>query len=517
MTSGSPEEREKAYLKDALNLLQSPCPDADVAPRIILLEAFVSTVKGSSTLKRLEKEGLDLGSLEGQLLQVASSVVTSGKRAGKGLLALFIALEALNALDRQVVRQALVGAVPSLLETSDSLLENGMPDGWEIRMFLANHFPEALGSPLRIKMSSAPIEEDDQADSREATASLGKTALLRYADAVVQSADGGAKLGYLEQLLLEESDGQDVLGRLLVIYRLIQHLKGELPCRRPPEGQQTVLTLPGSHPSDSPDRFDLAQAHSALCNRLLRTTTPSHFLLIAKAIHLLLDQNPACMTQWNIELTLSTVSTISAQASTQALVAESPSIYPSLCRLVEMVIKRHRKRLDGHFHILITTLQSLLRLLLSRPPTTPPTLTTTTTTVTNRQQTTTTTTTAHDDDQEKHAKLFSRLLTLICSPTVASVSRSRSQTSGLDSEKDRAKRYAGGFAYLVLMQYVRLQLEFPVSHAVREALEPGMYAVLDVTTPDGMRIMSDGMDASGRVVFREMYKLYQRFGKWSGV
>lgn len=290
------------------------------------------------------------------------------------------------------------------------------------------------------------------------------------------------------------------------------------PVAIPQSDKQTVLTLPGSHPSDSPDRFDLAQAHSALCNRLLRTTTPSHFLLIAKAIHLLLDQNPACMTQWNIELTLSTVSTISAQASTQALIAESPSIYPSLCRLVEMVIKRHRKRLDGHFHILITTLQSLLRLLLSLPQAGPPTLTTTTT-VTNRQETTTTTTTTthDDDDQEKHAKLFSRLLTLICSPTVASVSRSRSQTSGLDSEKDRAKRYAGGFAYLVLMQYVRLQLEFPVPHAVREALEPGMYAVLDVTTPDGMRIMSDGMDASGRVLFREMYKLYQRFGKWSGV
>lgn len=235
MTSGSPEERERAYLKDALTLLQSPCPDADVAPRIVLLEAFVSTVKGSSTLKRLEKDGLDLGNLERQLLQVASSVVTSGKRAGKGLLALFIALEALNALDRQVVRQALVGAVPSLLETSDSLLGNGMPDGWEIRMFLANHFPEALGSPLRIKMSLASIEEDGQADSREATASLGKTALLRYADAVVQSADEDAKLGYLKQLLLEDSDGQDVLGRLLVIYRLIQHLKGEFPSRHPSE------------------------------------------------------------------------------------------------------------------------------------------------------------------------------------------------------------------------------------------------------------------------------------------
>jgi nucleolar pre-ribosomal-associated protein 2 len=74
--------------------------------------------------------------------------------------------------------------------------------------------------------------------------------------------------------------------------------------------------------------------------------------------------------------------------------------------------------------------------------------------------------------------------------------------------------------YLVLMQYVKLQLEVGgggVSHAVREALEPGMYSVMDITTQDGLRIMSDGMDGSGRVVFREMWKMWQRFGKWSGV
>jgi nucleolar pre-ribosomal-associated protein 2 len=209
------------------------------------------------------------------------------------------------------------------------------------------------------------------------------------------------------------------------------------------------------------------------------------------------------MTQWNIELTLSTVSTISAQTPSPLL--SSSSIYPSLNRLVETVIKRHRKRLDGHFHILITALQSLLRLLLSSPQPT--------STLPDPE-----TQTQNETQKEKHAKLFSRLLTLTSEPTVASVSRST--TSGLDSEKDRAKRYAGQYMYLVLMQYVKLQLEVGgggVPHAVREALEPGMYSVMDITTPDGLRIMSDGMDGSGRVVFREMWKLWQRFGKWSGV
>ncbi|KAK3295539.1 Urb2/Npa2 family-domain-containing protein [Chaetomium fimeti] len=515
MTSGSPEEREKTYLKDAISLLQSPCQDSGTAPRLVLLQAFISTVQTSSILKKLEDDGLDLGSLKAQLLQVASPAVTAEKRTGKGLLALLVALEAFNELDRQAVKQALSSAVPSLLEASDSLLENGLQAGWEVRMFVSNHFPEALGSPLKIKMSveSSPSREKDEEETEgsESAATLGKRSLLGYVDAVVQSADEDTKLGYLKELLLEDGEDQDMLGRQLVIYRLIQHLKGSLPVHV----YGTMLTIPGSGPSESPDRFDLAQAHSTLCSRLVRTSTAPHFLLAAKAIHLLLDQNPACMTQWNIELTLSTVSTLSAQPSTQALISDSPRIYPSLCRLVEMVIKRHRKRLDGHFHILITTLQSLLHLLLSRPP--HPTTHHQTEPTTNPS-----TPTSHNHTQqwEAHAKLFTRLLTLLCSPTAASVSRGGSQKpTGLDSERDRAKRYAGQFMPLVLMGYVRLQLRLahPVPHGVREALAPGLYAILDITSPDGLRVLNDGLDGSGRVVFREMYRLYQRFGKWSGV
>ena len=185
------------------------------------------------------------------------------------------------------------------------------------------------------------------------------------------------------------------------------------------------------------------------------------------------------MGQWNIELTLSTVSTICSSTEQAASRAESPVSYRALCGLVEMVIKRHRIRLDGHFHILITALQSLLRRLLSRPC----------------------------DKQEAYAKLFSRLLTLVCQPTDASVSRSQGVNS-LDSEKDRAKRYAAQYMYLVLMQYVKLQLQHIVSHGVRAALEPGMYSILDITMQDGLKLMNDAMDGSGRIIFKELYRQY---------
>ncbi len=502
MTSGSPEEREKGYLKGAASLLQSPCQDSDAAPRIVLLQAFISTVQASPAGKKLEDDGLDLNSLKNQLLQVASSAVTSSKRTGKGQLAFLTALEALSDLDQQVLRQSLSKSVTSLVEASDSLLEDGVQAGWEVRMFVVNQFPEALASPLKIRMSieaaeSATGDEAGEEEGNEPAAKLGKTALLRYVDAVVRSADEDTKLGYLQELLLEDGDDQDALGRGLAIYRLIQHLKGK-PSRHHP--LPFALANPprpsGSRPSDPPSRFDLAQAHTTLCARLQQPTTASHFLLTSKAIRLLLDQNPASMTQWNIELTLSTISSLASHPTSQTLITTSPAIYHSLTQLLEQIIKRHRRRLDGHFHLLLTTLQSLLRLLLSRgaTPTKP----------------------GSTHAWESDARHFSRLLTLICEPTASSVSRAT--TTGLDSERDRAKRYAGQFMYLVVMAYVQLQVAYPaVPHGVREALEGGVYSVLDVTTADGMRILSEGLDGGGRVIFREMVKMYRRFGKWSGV
>lgn len=161
---------------------------------------------------------------------------------------------------------------------------------------------------------------------------------------------------------------------------------------------------------------------------------------------------------------------------------------PWLCRLVETVIKHHRLRLDGHFHILLAALQALLRRVVARP-------------------------------SQAYAKQFTGLMRLICEPTDDATARSHATGGGggLDSEKDEAKRYAGGFMYLVLMQYVKLQFECAVPHEVTETLEPGMYAVLDVTTADGLRIVNDAMDPAGRAMFKLLYSRYQQFGKWSGV
>ncbi|CCC12259.1 unnamed protein product [Sordaria macrospora k-hell] len=501
MYVANPEDREKAYIANALTVLKSECEEAYIAPRLVLLRAFILVAKENEKTKG-EADSLDL-------LSMVKPIITSKKWRGKKLLPLLLALKAIDVLEAKVVKK-FSSAVGTLLKASNWLLEHGYQAGWEVRTFIAKHFREELGAPLKIATDAQPAADDSDEEGNitekpgSVTAAFEKLSVLEYVDVVVNSVDEDAKLGYLKELLLEESETSCASSRLLIVERLIQHISGS----RPPVRE-------ANDPSQG--QFDLAHAHTLLCSRLSQaTTSPAQFIQIAKIVHLLLDKKAQCMTQWNIDSTLSAVSAIASDVLSATMLATTPRTYESLCHLVEIVIKRHRKRLDGHFHILIPALQSLLRRLIS-----------------SASSTSTSPSLLSDSTKEHHAKLLSRLLTLITEPTVASVS-SRSSASNkdqkdhehnhhnqhqpLDSEKDKAKRYAGQHMYLVLMAYVKLQLEFVVPLVVREQLETGMFSIVDITPAEGeLRIMNDGMDPSGRVIFREMYKRWERFGKWSGV
>lgn len=196
------------------------------------------------------------------------------------------------------------------------------------------------------------------------------------------------------------------------------------------------------------------------------------------------------MTQWNVELTLSTVCAMASTAS------EHPNAsFTWMCKLVEVIIKKHRLRLEGHYHLLLATMQSLLRNLV----------------IEQSQRTS-----GPGPTEDSLAHMYARLITLVCEPTAGAVARSQ-QHSALDSATDAAKRSAGRHMYLILMQYVKLQLESTVSKVAREALEPAMNSIFDITPSEGRKILNDAMDASGRAILREMFKRYTRFGKWSGV
>jgi len=239
--------------------------------------------------------------------------------------------------------------------------------------------------------------------------------------------------------------------------------------------------------------------HSELTSSLLKKPAYPH--IICRILRALLEKRPQCMSQWNIETTLSTVSNLVCLDS-------SSTPYSWLCKLVEVIIKKHRIRLEGHFHLILSTMQILLQSLITRSSSPSSSVL-----LLLPKGTATATPT---DTQEAHAHLYARLVTLICEPTAGAVSRSQLR-GALDSATDAAKRSAGRHMYLLLVHYVKLQLEAHVSTQVREALDPAMNSIFDITTPEGRKILNDTMDASGRAILKEMYRRYVKFGKWSGV
>ncbi|KAJ6446623.1 Nucleolar 27S pre-rRNA processing protein [Purpureocillium lavendulum] len=339
-------------------------------------------------------------------------------------------------------------------------MKQGDLRGWKMQAFLRMY--------LSAQVEEAPPTTYDSLD--KLPSQLRVSLLRELVTGVTNQMSHSARLGYLKVLLDEFGRGCDTDGQILAIEAVVEQLIAFTDFQAPA------------------GEFSLAAAHSQLTGCLARTSAnASH---VCRLLRTLLEKRPQAMTQWNIELTLNTVCDLTSPMSHQTHVT-----FSWLCKLVEVVIKKHRLRLEGHYHILLSTLQALMQALIAEAQ--------------------------HDSalteaSQETNAHLYARLITLICEPTAGAVSRSQLH-SALDSATDAAKRSAGRHMYLVLMQYAKLQLEENVPRAIREALEPAMNSIFDITTPEGRKILNDAMDASGRAILREMFKRYVKFGKWSGV
>ncbi|KAG6089648.1 hypothetical protein E4U15_001911 [Claviceps sp. LM218 group G6] len=353
-------------------------------------------------------------------------------------------------------------------------MQGGDLRAWKMHMFLQKN--------LSTTMEDAQPSVFDSLDN--IPNGLGETLLKELIDSITSKMDAPSKFGYLRRLVDGFKTGCNTDGQLVAI----EHVANQLMAS-PDFLLQTE------------EGFNLSMVHSELTSMLLKQCAHPH--IICRILRNLLEKRPQCMSQWNIEVTLSTVSNLVCLEHSGA---NAPS-YSWLCKLVEVIIKKHRIRLEGHFHLVLSTMQILLQSL-----------------VTSHSESSSITKAAATSGgsdavtvpQEAHAHVYARLVTLICEPTAGAVSRSQLHSS-LDSATDAAKRSAGRHMYLLLVQYVKLQLEANVSTQVREALEPAMNSIFDITPPEGRKILNDVMDASGRAILKEMYRRYVKFGKWSGV
>ncbi|KAK2003361.1 Urb2/Npa2 family protein [Colletotrichum falcatum] len=484
------QEWRTQYFGKVSTLLKDLAGDGS-SVQMTLLKALLIVVlpeagsKEKAAVFDIDETASALGSIVQDTLSNFAKAWRKQKITNNLVTRLLIALDAAEALPEAVVEQLKV-KVTQLEEASQQAISNGCFSGWKLQSFLIKRFsskvtnaqPTSFGqlfsTALPAPMPSGPVP-DPLADFNR------QTVLEDTVDAAVAGLDYNGKVQYVQNLLagvqaeVASQAGGSSEGQLLAIRRVVSHMT-EAPADL-----------------EKSKAFDLATAHGTLIRHLTQTKTVREFVRTAEVLQQLLDVKSNAMTQWNIEATLSTVAVMVSDDPGQLLEA-SPRVYQWLCKLMEVIIKKHRLRLEGHYHILVTTLEALLSAL-GRP---------------SSQHRTPTPVRA------KHAAHFTRLVTLVCEPAAAAVSRVQ-HLSALDSATDAAKRSAGRHMYLVLMAYVKMQLDVDIPRDVREALEPGMNSIFDITPLEVRKILNDSMDVSGRAILREMYKRYTKFGKWSGV
>lgn len=249
------------------------------------------------------------------------------------------------------------------------------------------------------------------------------------------------------------------------------------------------------------------------------------------------------LSQWEIDMTLGCVVFMASSHSPELPTKHAGFIYSRLCGLMSDVLTVHRLKLRGRFHIIIPVLQSLLRcFFIARHPS-------------SKRPTNRTTRGAHPSSSSSsspsstppwlppdglfapQATAYARLLTSLCDPTVSSVATTNPRnrrTRNLNQQPqppaedpltpatDLARRMAGQHLPYLLMDYLDCRLRYSTatsiaipSQAVKEALLPGIYAVLDVLTPDTRRMLNAALDASARALFRVLWADYQRFRTWN--
>lgn len=385
---------------------------------------------------------------------------------------------------------SLAGGLPDLQTLKSSAIQkterrsieamrHGHLRGWKMQTFLQRYVPSALEVTQPVSFHSL-----NDAQSRPSQSLLSK-----YVEAITDPLSGEEKILYLRALVQEYNGGCHTDGQLMAIDFVVNQVISESSFFPLKHSRLTEIPIDSTDNPAAPMEFDLSTVHSEMTRALVESDAAQSSVHICRILYAILESKPQAISQWNVESVLSSIAGLMSQRS-----QKTAATFTSLCELVEVIIKKHRVRIEDHYHVLLVVLQSLLQNLILEQR--------------ERQP---------DDglDQASMASAYGRLITLICEPTAGAVSRSHH--SALDSAKDTAKRVAGRHMYLVLMQYVKLQLATQVSREVREALEPAVDSIFDITPSEGRKILNDAMDASGRAILRDMFKRYTKFGKWRGV
>lgn len=243
---------------------------------------------------------------------------------------------------------------------------------------------------------------------------------------------------------------------------------------------------------------DLSRLLVHLYRGLSLRTDYSECMLSMQCVNTLLQSHTHVISQWHIDELLAAITTKACKLGDRRE-RNSGRLYIGLCRLFCTILAVHRAKIGGRYHLVVLALQALLRCLFI----------------------------PYRDDEavegeasvfgESHAAAYGRILSMICDPTVSSVTRSKKRSRlGLNDETKKARTIAGQHLPYVVMEFCGCQLTGRLLPGMRAALNAGLYAVLAVMSPDVMRTMNAAMASSSRSVFKALYDDYRRFGRWKG-
>ncbi|KAI9826457.1 MAG: hypothetical protein M1826_006666 [Phylliscum demangeonii] len=364
----------------------------------------------------------------------------------------------------------------------------GRNEGWrgDHTVQMAQHLNRASGPYDQVAISSI---------LRESISQISETARLEMLQALVAAS------------VVDEQDGCH--GYLLAL--------------------RTGISAQSDHSADA--RKALSRIYGRLCHQLQRCHRMREFRLLMDCMELILSTRSRALSQWNVEATMAAIVYLtSSRAPPLAPGRHAEYIYSRLCGLMHGLLVLHRLSLNGRFHLVILTLQSLLRCLFTPPPLPRGRFRLPGWVVGGGVGG------QHHALAAPAARAYARLVSTVCEPPLSSVTRRRrgrpaphstsasasaSHPPDLTPAIDKARRLAGQHLPALLMEYIHCRLRAHHLTGTTTAaaddskvallLRPAMYAVMDLLRPATMGMINDAMDASGRALFKALYRDYGRF------
>lgn len=192
------------------------------------------------------------------------------------------------------------------------------------------------------------------------------------------------------------------------------------------------------------------------------------------------------ISQYTIEQTLAVLQ----ELLSLDVASDVGALYLTVCHVLMVILAHHRSRLQGRFHLLISLLQQLTSHLFNNGSASVP-----------------------------QARSLAKLLESFCNPPALRYRRG-GKPSDLVDEAKRAQAHAGQFAPYLLHHYCGCVLTGSLGESVREALLPGLWAVIEAMetyNEDAIRVLSSAANNSERAVLRSVYEEWKRTAKWEGV